>query len=193
MIKAIIFDCFGVLTVDRWLEFCESITDRDIREEARSFNYLYDAGKMPLEEFIEKMAKLSGRDKQEIISIFTNPVAAKNVELIDYIRSLKPKYKIGMLSNVATNWVREVLLTAEEQKLFDAMVFSYEIRAGKPDAIAYKTALEKLQVTPEDAVFIDDLLRYVEGAKKQGIKSIQYKSFPQMKKDLEPVLAGSND
>jgi putative hydrolase of the HAD superfamily len=189
MIKAIIFDCFGVLTIDRWLEFCAGITDKDIREEARSLNYLYDSGQMPLDEFLHELQELTGEDHQKLKNIFVNPAAAKNDQLLDYIKQLKPHYKIGILSNVASNWIRDSFLTDKEQALFDTMVFSYEIGAGKPDPEAYNTVLNNLNVGPEEAVLIDDLERYCDGAEAVGMHALQYENFEKMKTQLEKILA----
>lgn len=169
------------------------MSDKGIREEARSLNYLYDSGQLSLDDFLDQVHKVTGSDRDSIKIIFTSPQAAKNVELLDYIKTLRNNYKIGMLSNVATNWVREVLLDDKEQELFDAMVFSYEVGAGKPDPIMYDTVTKKLDVEPKEAVFIDDSPRYVEGARQFGLKTIHYQSLDQMKKELEKILAAVSD
>src|SRR5438132_11992050 len=131
MIKAIIFDCFGVLTADKWKEFVVTLPDEQ-RQPARDLNHAYDAGTINEDDFIDKVKELTGRNPGEVENL-TEDEIGKNTQLLDYVRQLKKKYKIGLLSNVATNWVRDYFLTEEEQKLFDAMVFSFEAKVTKPD------------------------------------------------------------
>jgi len=188
MIKAIIFDCFGVLTQDGWKAFLEDLHDETAKETARYLNHQYDAGLISLEKFLEGVKKATGRD-YDIINSARSSEGAKNTDLIEYIRELKKQYKIGILSNVATNWVRDYLLTAEEQKLFDAMVFSFEAGTTKPDPRIYEAILEKLGVIPEEAVFTDDARHYCDAARQLGMKSILYVDFPSFKQQLEESLA----
>ena len=192
MIKAIIFDCFGVLTQDGWKAFVEDLPDEAAKETARYLNHQYDAGLISLERFLEGVKKATGRD-YDIINSARSSEGAKNVHLIEYIRQLKKKYKVGILSNVATNWVRDYLLTPEEQKLFDAMVFSFETGTSKPDPRIYKTILEKLDVKPEQAVFTDDARHYCDAARQLGMEAIWYEDLPSFKRQLEKLLAAVSD
>src|SRR5438105_1455961 len=106
MIKAVIFDCFGVLTRDGWKAFLDDLNDQKAREAARELNHQYDAGLISLEKFLEGVKQATGKN-YDIINSARSSEDAKNHQLIDYIRQLKKKYKIGVLSNVATNWVRD--------------------------------------------------------------------------------------
>jgi HAD superfamily hydrolase (TIGR01509 family) len=193
MIKAVIFDCFGVLTADAWVEFCKSLPAGEVVDSSRKLNHQYDAGKIGLEEFLSQVTKITGRDRLELERIFNHPSRAKNQELFEYIKELKPKYKIGMLSNIATNWVRESFLSHEEQELFDAMAFSYEIGATKPEPLTYETITKMLDVSFSESVFIDDQPRYCEAAGELGMQAIWYQEFGQMKKDLEAILSSVAD
>ncbi|HLG91174.1 MAG TPA: HAD family phosphatase [Candidatus Saccharimonadales bacterium] len=193
MIKAIIFDCFGVLTQDGWKAFVEGLDTEEAKAAARELNRQYDASLISLERFLEGIKKVTGRD-YDIIKSARSSEDAKNTQLINYIKLLKEKnYKLGILSNVATNWVRDYLLTAEEQGLFDAMVFSFEEGFTKPDPRIYEMVLKQLGAQPEEAVFIDDTERYCQAAQEIGIRAIWYKDFSQMKKELEALLTVSNN
>lgn len=194
MIKAIIFDCFGVLTTDQWKEFCSTLPNDEVVKKAKDLNHLYDNSAMGLEDFVANIHKVTGRDRQLIEGIFMNRDSVKNEALLEYIRQLKSKnYKLGILSNVATNWVREYFLTSEEQQLFDAMVFSFELGTGKPEPEIYKTILQKLSVKPQESVFIDDNERYCAAAEELGMKAILYEDFVQMETELEKILAAVTD
>src|SRR3954451_7125829 len=51
----------------------------------------------------------------------------------------------------------------------DAVVLSCEIGSHKPEAKIYRTALDALGVTPDDAVFVDDQTPFCDGARAVGI------------------------
>src|SRR5581483_235356 len=172
MIKAIIFDCFGVLTRDWWREFCATLPPGPVLNEAKQLNRQYDAGQLDLKEFVHAVHKATGHEPKPIEDIFATPKAEKNLELLDYIRELKKNYKIGLLSNIGTHWVTESFLSAEEQALFNDMTFSFQVGASKPDPKIYLASLNKLGVKPQDAIFIDDIDTYIIAAEQLGMKGI---------------------
>ena len=186
MIKAIIFDCFGVLTAAKWKEFVSNLPE-DQKRPARDLNHAYDAGLMTEKQFIDQVKELTGRDPGEVENLTVEEIG-KNKRLLDYIGVLKPNYKIGILSNVASNWVRDYFLNPEEQKLFDVMLFSYEAGTTKPDPQIYHLITEKLGVEPSECIFIDDTEPYCQAAKAVGMKAIIYENFEQMKEELEKLL-----
>jgi len=117
---------------------------------------------------------------------------APNKVLLTYIRAkLKPKYKIGIISNAAADWVGEILET-EDVKLFDDIVISYKVGVTKPNPAIYRLALEHLGVKPEEAIFIDDIEVYCDAARAVGIRAIFYENFEQMESELEPLLTISD-
>ena len=61
MIKAIIFDCFGVLASDGWLPFREKYfsDNPDLLEKAIASNKRMDAGLHTYEDFLREIADLS--------------------------------------------------------------------------------------------------------------------------------------
>lgn len=188
MIKAIIFDCFGVLASDGWLPFKEKYfgSSKELLAQAIELNRSADAGRSSYDEFVKKiayMAKLS--EKVTRIQIENN---IPNDELFEFIKkTLKPHYKIGMLSNAGQNWLDEMFLP-EQVALFDAVTLSFEIGAIKPDAIMYQTIAKRLGVKVTECVFIDDRPKYCEGASRVGMKSILYEDVQSLKDALERTL-----
>lgn len=53
----------------------------------------------------------------------------------------------------------------------DAVVLSFEVGVAKPDAGIYLTALERLRVAPDEAVFVDDQAAYCDGATTVGMSA----------------------
>lgn len=116
-----------------------------------------------------------------------------NRQLLGYIREkLKPKYKIGLISNALANFM-PFILSSKDLTMFDDIVISYKIGVAKPEAGIYELALKNLGLKPEEAVFIDDIEVHCEGARAVGMQAIHYENFSQMKKELEKILAGSDD
>ena len=60
-------------------------------------------------------------------------------------------------------------------KYFDGMVFSSEIRVGKPKAEYFEKMLKVCSETAENSLFIDDLAANVEAAESLGIKGLVFK------------------
>jgi putative hydrolase of the HAD superfamily len=104
------------------------------------------------------------------------------------VATLKPTYKIGLLSNVSTNWISEQLLTPEEMALFDDVVLSYKVGMTKPDPRIYKLAAEHLKVSETECLMVDDSENNCEGARAVGMQSICYQDFVQFKSELETLL-----
>lgn len=92
-------------------------------------------------------------------------------DALQMIPRLSEEYKLGIVSDA---WP-SLLDVYAEQKLegyFECFVISSIIGVTKPNKKMYTTALETLQVSAEQAVFIDDNLRNCLGAIKLGIYSI---------------------
>lgn len=188
MIKAIVFDCFGVLVSDGWLPFREKYFshDADLLEKAIASNKRMDAGLHTYEDFLHNISELSGVEYAETKRLIETNLP--NEAIFTYITDhLKAKYKIGMLSNSGVNWL-ERLFTGEQLALFDETVLSYQIGVIKPDPVAYNTIADKLGVLPEECVFIDDQPRYADGAIRVGMKAIHYTDNKRLFEELAKVL-----
>src|SRR3990167_6340521 len=111
-----------------------------------------------------------------------------NRMLLDYIKTeLKPKYKIGIISNALADFLYEIL-PEEDVKLFDDIVLSHRAGVAKPEPAIYEMSLNNLGVRTEDAVFIDDIELFCDTAKALGMQAILYEDFEQMQTDLESLL-----
>lgn len=104
-----------------------------------------------------------------------------NPEVFDYIRELKPKYKIGMLSNV-TRASLEQKIPQDLRDLFDVMVLSGEVGLLKPDPAIFRLAIDRLGLKPGEIVFTDDHEEYLTGAKEVGMHAILFKDLDDFKR-----------
>jgi HAD superfamily hydrolase (TIGR01509 family) len=189
VIKAVVFDCFGVLAVDAWLPFKERHfgDDSQKREQATALNKRANAGLIAYNDFLRGVADLANLPLQTARKeIEDNPA---NAPLFDYIRTkLKPRYKLGILSNASANWLGE-LFTPEQRALFDAVAISFELGFIKPDPRAFEVIAKQLDVLPSECVLVDDQERYGAGAHEVGMQFVLYRDFRQAVADLEKILA----
>ncbi len=110
-----------------------------------------------------------------------------NGELLGYIKNqLRPKYKIGIISNSSGRGIQQVL--ANRLDLFDDIVVSAEVGLFKPQPEIYQLAAKRLKLRPSECVYIDDENYRVDGALNAGMQGIVYTDFGQMKKELENLL-----
>jgi FMN phosphatase YigB (HAD superfamily) len=55
--------------------------------------------------------------------------------------------------------------------MLDVIVLSVQVGVCKPDAGVYRSALERLDSRPGDAIFVDDQARYCDGAAAVGVQT----------------------
>ncbi len=189
MIKAVIFDCFGVLVTENWLPFKRQYFsgNQALFEEATDLGKQLNSGLIDYQGFLKKVAEKAGISEARAFQEIDGNVA--NEELFDYIaQTLRPRLKIGMLSNVGNNWLSK-MFTVEQLALFDEMALSYKTGLLKPESQAYHSAAAMLGVEPDECVFIDDQERHCTAAREAGMRTIVYKNFEQMRTELEKILA----
>ena len=193
MIKAIIFDFFGVLAVRGFSSFAKTYypTDAGKIDQTQKLQDQLNLGSISYDDFISGLAKIGEVDRDKVLRYTEN--YQPNRELLDYIRTnLRPKYKLGIVSNAGLDWIVKILGPSNE-KMFDDIVLSYKVGAIKPGAEIYNISAKNLGVKENECLFIDDILTYCQGAEGVGMKSIWYKSFDQMKNELETLLSASSN
>lgn len=144
--------------------FISQLPDGVDVDEVRRVHRAYTAGVIDKQECADQIRELTGESFKESEDLDEGEIA-KNTPLLEYVRELRGRgYKIGLLSNIATNWIRDAFLTAEEQALFDDMVMSFEVGMVKPDPRIFRLACERLGVEMPQAVLVDDIDRYCAAA-----------------------------
>lgn len=196
MITTIIFDLGGVL-VDwnpeylyrkiftdeaEMKHFLTSVCTPDWNEEQDAGRSLHDATEILVKEF---------PDHEENIRCFYGrweEMLGGAIEgTVDIFKKLKEskRYKIYAL----TNWSAETFPIAQQHydflNWFDGVVVSGTEKMRKPVPEFYNLLLQRYNVKPEEAIFIDDNLRNVEAARKVGITSIHFASPEQLSNELQ--------
>ncbi|HSX15689.1 MAG TPA: HAD-IA family hydrolase [Candidatus Saccharimonadales bacterium] len=188
-IKAIIFDCFGVLRPDVIREVYERMGGDTKLDDVFISDTLYHShmGRIPSSApvFAERLG-VSTEDWIKEVNADPN-----DQELLDYILSLRKKYKVGVLSNMGSGGLLRYFTAEELGKYFHATAVSGEIGFAKPQAVAYETIAGHLGVRLDECVFVDDRELYCEGARAVGMHAMLYKNLAQFRKDLEKLLSQS--
>lgn len=192
MIKAIIFDCFGVLyrgSLTHMIQFVAPERQTEVLDANRSFDYGY----ISRDEYLAILSDATGKTIDQIETI-RQARHVRNDELIQILQNLKHTYKIGLLSNVGYDSLRGELFSDQEiETFFDAMVLSSDVHIVKPNPDIYVLMATKLGVLPEECVMIDDLLVNINGAKEAGMPGITYASNRQLVAELTPLLQVNAD
>jgi len=188
MIRAIIFDCFGVIIDDALSVLCQQLGPEE-RREATDIMHASHRGLIAPEESNRKVAALLGMGMQQYRAAIQDG-EIKDRALLEYIVQLKAQYKTAMLSNIGLGGITR-RFTSEELACFDAVVASGEIGYAKPEPEAYEITASRLGVRLDECVFTDDHEEYCEGARGVGMQAILYTNFTQFKADLEKLLADS--
>lgn len=191
MIRALIFDCFGVLYHGS-LGHLRQLLPSDRRQELNDLSMSSDYGYISRQEYFDKASEIMGMSSAELEAITTKQ-HIRNELLVDYLKSMKSDYKIGLLSNVGSDVMDGLFSPLEQAELFDAVVLSSDIGMTKPNPDIFALTALKLGVLPEECIMIDDLLVNVEGARQAGMKGVVYSTVEQAKRAIdEHVRAGSN-
>lgn len=163
------------------------------RQEVGDLHRAHDRGLISYVDFKKAIVDLHVISSKQLDEFFiTRHGYHRNDQLLSFIRLLSKKYKLAILSNAGSSWVTDTLLSPDEVALFDVVVLSYQVGLLKPDPAIYKLALDKLAISPEQAVMIDDIESYCQAAVMLGMQSILYTNFVQFKQELDRILTDTN-
>ena len=191
MIKAIIFDCFGVLLED-WLGNIVKNYPVDAQIHVWDAVKMSNMGFIDYQEGTRQMAAALNMSEQEM-QLSRHEKEIRNQYLIEQIPMLRSNgYKTAVLSNVSAGGMARRFSVEELSALFDIVVESGSVGFTKPDKNAYIYTAEKLGLPLTECVMVDDREDFCAGAEAVGMSSILYKDFMQYKIDLEALLADSN-
>jgi len=108
--------------------------------------------------------------------------------LVEAIRRLRPRYLTGLLSNAMDDLRVQLETNWKIADAFDAILVSAELGLVKPDPRIFQAALEILNVSAAEAVFLDDFEKNIQGARAVGMHAIQFLNPQQAWADLEHLL-----
>jgi len=194
MIKAVLFDFFGVLYPDTFWGLANLyLQERDAAAQQKLHELVRkaDLNVIDQQEFWREAAELFGVDLQQLEKD-RDAFGGVDKVLLNRIRKLKKQgIKIGMISNVGSGMVRGEL--GKDAELFDALILSGDTGFVKPDAQVYELATDRLQLEPEECVFFDDIPRNVRGAQMVGMKAYLYDGIHSYDAAMSALMSDVND
>ena len=197
-IDTIIFDLGGVL-ID-WNpmyvfgKYFDSQEKRDYffqRICTSEWNEEQDAGRSIVEATQELVEKFPDWEQpvRDYYGRWTEMLKAPIPETVEIFRQLKEsgRYRLYALTNWQAGLFDIALVRYNFLHWFDGRVVSGEEKMRKPFPEFYQRLLDRYNVNPSTALFIDDSLRNVKGAEDVGIKSIHFESPQQLKESLSEL------
>jgi epoxide hydrolase-like predicted phosphatase len=190
MIKAVIFDCFGVLIGDALGAMTSQLvlTDPNSVERIKAYLNQANTGQTTAEHASRQIAEVFGMPYADYRAKL-QAGEVKDQVLLEYIKQLRAQYKTAMLSNVPKNSLHRRFTPQELADHFDVVVASGEIGYAKPEAQAYEIVADRLGVRLDECIFTDDREPYCEGARSVGMQAVLYTGFNQFRSDLKALLA----
>jgi len=111
-----------------------------------------------------------------------------NADLAQFAQELRPRYKVGIISNAGMGAHADVNRKFNLDSYVDDAIYSAEVKLAKPDTRIFRLALERLKVQAEAAVFVDDMPRNVQAAQSLGMKGVQFKNTEQTITEIRRYL-----
>lgn len=192
LIKAVIFDWGGVLCEDTarglvtYFSRALDVDPQRLVKAFRPFLPAFQKGELSETELWRGLAASLGLDRQLTRPLWGEALRAiysPREEMFVLAAQLKAKgYRIGLLSNAEMAAME--FFYEQSYQMFDEAIFSCAVGARKPEHRIYEVALERLRVLPTEAVFIDDRVDFIEGARKLGIHTILYRDPAQVRREL---------
>ena len=195
-IRAVFFDLGGVILRTEYQAPREHLAERLNMEYEDLVRLVFESetsrkasvGAISEEAHWEAVARRLNRP-QEIEAIRAEFFAGDVLDrgLVNFIRSLRPRWKTGVISN-AWSGMRAYITAQKFDDAFDGLVMSAEVGVAKPKAEIYLLALEQLGMSPGEAVFVDDFDENVEGARAVGMSAIHFRDPESALAELKNLL-----
>ncbi|MCI5648093.1 MAG: HAD family hydrolase [Fusicatenibacter sp.] len=194
MIDTVIFDVGRVLVDWDYHHYLESFSfDEEKRAIITSaiFEGPYwpkaDRGILSFDELLNGFISLAPEYRDDIFRVTQGAGAAISLRsyAVPLVRELKEKgLRLFLLSNYSEFLLKQTKHKMEFLPLMDGALFSCNCHLLKPEPEIYQLLLERYQIVPSHAVFLDDTLRNVRGAENCGIHGIHFTSYENARKDL---------
>ncbi len=202
-IEVIFFDLGNVILPFNHYQIAEKLSPfvqkKDFQDPRKIFSYIFDlktgainpfdAGELSPKEFFQSLKEsLQLSISFEAFVPIWNEIFVEDREVSEIIRSLKGKWRLGLLSNTDPLHFNYIVLTFPVLSALEKWILSYEVGFKKPDARIFQRAMEWASVEPEKILFIDDTKGHVEAAISLGMQGIHFHSGQQLKEELSLKL-----
>jgi HAD superfamily hydrolase (TIGR01509 family) len=174
-IKAVIFDCFGVLYTDSKRSLLD-IVPVNRRQELHDLFTSNNYGYFDKQTYLTQVADIVGRPEAEIADYIAHEHQLNSALIMVIAEQLKPAYKVGLLSNIGREWMDDFFTKHQLHELFDEVVLSGEEGVTKPSTVIFELMASRLGLSTSECLMIDDILENCEGAERAGMDAVHYTS-----------------
>ncbi len=151
---------------------------------------LLDRGILNNTSAAEKMVANSVCYRDEITECMHNWVEMMS-PIEGTVETLKKVKESGYKTLILSNFHREAFTTVSTGydffRYFDGGVISFQTGHVKPEPAIYNHLIEKYNLNPREALFIDDMPKNITGAQKAGIEAILFETPAKLKKALNAL------
>lgn len=198
VIRAVVFDIGGVLEItpdlgtDRLWETRLGLASGEMDERMGDVWMGGALGTITLDDVHQAIRDRLGLDEQQLAAymadVWREYLGTANNELIEYVRRLRPRYSTGILSNSFVGAREREQAAYGFEDLVDEIVYSHEVGMAKPDPRVYALVCARLDVQPEETVFLDDADQAVAGAHRAGMHAVHYRDNAQAIEEIGKLL-----
>lgn len=109
-----------------------------------------------------------------------------NHGLVNFINSLRSKYRVYVLSNMIDLAEEDEILTQLKGQ-FDGYFTSYRLRSRKPQAKIFYKFLTSTNLKPDQCIFIDDDEKNINASTTLGFHSLKYENVEKLKTYIDKL------
>jgi putative hydrolase of the HAD superfamily len=187
VIKTLFLDIGGVLLTNGWgrdfRERAEKKFGLDSKETEERHHLTFDTyeeGKLTLDEYLGRVVFYRQTDfTKEDFKQFMFDQSEELEGALNFFKTLKKQYnlKVIAVSNEGKELNEYRIAKFRLNDLFDAYISSCYIHLRKPDKDVLRMACDISQTRPDEALYVDDRLMFVEVARSYGIPALHYESL----------------
>jgi putative hydrolase of the HAD superfamily len=121
--------------------------------------------------------------------VWVDYLGTYNAEMADYWRTRRAEgYATAIISNSFVGAREREEAAYRFSELTDLIVYSHEVGIKKPDPAIYELCLERLDLRPQEAVFVDDYAPNCDAARALGMAAVLFEDTAQTIRDLDALL-----
>jgi putative hydrolase of the HAD superfamily len=197
MITTIILDIGNVLAAFRSVEYLRECgyEEEIIRKIGNATFYSekwkeLDRGVIDEDDLIAQFCEQDPSVTTEILSFFENfdQIVTEYDYSAPFVQKLKANgYQVYLLSNYGRRYFIKATEVFEFYKYVDGGVISYEVNYIKPQPEIYEALINKYNINPTEAVFLDDMNENLVAAKEFGFHTIHVRVFDEALEKLRKL------
>ena len=196
MIKAVLFDFDGVLTlgktgtqsISNYICSQAGINITKFKECYYKYNNKLLYGQLEHKDIWEELCSEIGKEIEYSIlekSFINTPIDQGMLTLVE---NLKNHYKIAMVTDNKKDRIDSIVAYYDWHKLFDVISISAELGSGKASEDIFIRTLENLNVKANECVFIDNTESNLVVPSKLGLQTILYNDDERNIEKLKCIL-----